>query len=548
VKKTCKGILIVGAMLTLFCCIESWAGVRGRALLIDGADRGKPGDLILCHIHGEGRKLEVLVKGKVVDARFSPDGKQVVYGLDKMIKIMDLKTRASRDLCAFTATFTYFNWTLDNNIYWSDGAKAQEIVRVDIKTGKKETVHKGNRGRTTVSLDGKKASWVIPPVCAFIGGKQYGYMGGCGGAVSPSGKYLTSNLTTSHKLMGILTFGENGPSEKPITVVVGPANYAINGFFFGRSDDWVCYVVEGPKNISPTSYICYWRTGDHIRVAEFGKYCIKDFFDESDVLPANAELEKIVVCSEGPTDTPLTHETINAGAARRLKVVGCYKAGGKLFTPQIRDGVTWKVDAAKLAMTSSTVKGVAQSGRVTVAAQYKGQQDSFDVTVLPKLTGDGFKAEYFSDATFTKPALTRIDPYIDFRWMGRSSPDKAINGRKAWSARWTGTLDVQVAGKYTFYFMQGEGNDGWIKDANGKRVCRYGVWVDGKLMISRTRNWNYPWALPKPSQPIMLTKGRHSIKVVNIDKSSHPVVAQLYWSGPVIKKSLLGDGYVHSKK
>jgi PA14 domain len=551
-----KRILLSTAILALLLGgTDVRAAVRGRALLVDAPHRCKPGELLLCRINGEEKKFEKLVKGQVVDARFSPDGKQIVYGIDGKIKIMDLATRKSRDVGSFAAKFTYFNWGSGEKIYFTDGADLRQIFCLDIKSGKRTMIHKGNKGRSTVSLDGKKAAWVIPPVAAFTGGKQFRFMGGCGGAVSPSGKYLTSNLTTSHKLMGILTFGKDGPSKKPIATVTAPGKFSFNGFYFGRSDDWVCYVLESPKKVSPTSYICYWRTGDHIRISEFGKLCIKDFIDETDVLPAGATLTGISVCAKGPTNTPLKDETVNVGLAKHMKVIGHYTAGGGKYTPQLRDGVTWQVDTSKVVMTADTCKGVSTSGRIQVTARYKGKSASFNVSVLPKLTGNGFKAEYFSDATFTKSALNRIDSYIDFRWMRISSPDKSINGRKPWSARWTGKVNVQTAGEYTFYFMQGEGNDGWLRKdrkyvmgKDGKKICSYGVWVDGKLMITRTKKWNAPWARPKASAPVKLSKGLHSIKVISVDnKTAHPVVAQLYWSGPGIKQSLLGGPYVHSK-
>ena len=539
-----KSLLMAAVLSLLLSGANGWAAVAGKVLLTDAPSRVKPGNLILCLIVGEERKFETLVEGKVVDARFSPDGKQVVYGADGTIKIMDLKTRASRDIGSYAAEFTYFNWGLDNKICFSDGPELREIFSIDIGTKEKKTVHKGNGGRSTVSLDGKKAAWVMPPVCAFIGGKTYGFMGGCGGAVSPSGKYLTSNLTTTHNLMGILTFDDSGPSGKPIATVVAVRG-SINGFFFGRTDDWACYTVEEPKEISPTAYIVYWRTDDHIEIAK--KHCIKDFFDETDVLPAGAELEKIAVCAEGPTNRPLAHEVTNVGVTRPLKVVGYYASKDGHFTPQLREGVTWKADAAKLAMTSSTYKGVAESGPVTVTAEYKGKSHSFDVSVLPALTGDGFKAEYFSDETFTKSALIRVDPYVDFRWDGGASPDRSINnGRAPWSARWTGLLDVQTDGEYVFHFLQAEGNDRWVKGEGAEKKSGWGVWIDDKLEITITGSWNYPWAKPKASKPIMLKKGMHAIKVTTVGSSSQPVVAQLYWSGPGIKQSLLGGGYVHS--
>lgn len=543
-----KNFILVLVIILTLSFTNIFSDVKGKALLIDASNRTKPGNLLLCKINGKDKKMEVIVKGNVVDAHFSPDGKEVVYGLDKMIKIMNLKTRKSRDICPFVADLTYFNWCLDNKIYWSDGEGQREIFRVDIKTKKKEMVHKGNKGRSTISLDGKVAAWVLPPVCSFVGGKTYRYMGGCGGAVSPSGKYLTSNLTTSHKLMGVFSLGKNGPTKKPIANVIAPGKFRFNGFYFGRTDDWICYVLEHPKNVSPTSYICFWRTNEHIQISEFGKLCVKDFFDETNILPADAKLEKISVCVEGLSNSALTHVLTNVGVSKKLKVVGYYSNKDGDYTPEILEGVKWKVDTTKLQFNGSTYKGLAIAEKVKVTAEYKGKSASFDVTILPELKGNGFKAEFFSDATYTKKDLTRTDTYIDFRWTGRQSPDKVINGRKPWSAQWTGKLNVQVDGEYTFYFLQGEGNDAIMKGEGDKKVSCYSVWVDGKLMISRTKNWNIPWAKPKASIPLKLTKGMHKIKVTTIDrKTSQPMVCQLYWSGPGIKQSLLGGGYIHSK-
>jgi hypothetical protein len=489
------------------------------------------------------RRFETLAEGQVVDAKFSPDGKRICYGVDGKVKVMDLATRKSRDVGSYTAKFTYFNWCTGEKIYFSDGEKGREVVCLEIKTGKRTVVHKGYAGRCTVSLDGKRAAWVMPPVAGFVGGKLSRYTGGCGGAVSPSGKYLTSNLTTTHKLMGIFRFNDDGPAKNPFTVVSAPGRTAFNGFSFGRNEDWVCYVLEHPKGVSPTSHIAYWRTNEHIRVSEYGKYCIKDFFDETDVIPAGATLEKITVCREGPFNAPLEHVFANVGVTGRLKVVGHYKAGDAEYAPQLRDGITWKVDKSKLALTGSTYKPLAEAAKVTVTAEYKGKRDSFDVTVLPKLTGDGFKGEYFSDATFTKCAMTRVDPHIRFRF---GSPGPAINHRKPWSVRWTGMVNVQTAGEYKFYFLQGEGNDRFIKGKDGKKTTGWRVYVDGKMVLTITRKWNYPWVNPRASAPIKLSKGMHEVKVETVDVSNHPVVAELYWSGPNIKKSLLGKPYVHS--
>jgi hypothetical protein len=525
---------------------SAWAGVGGKVLLTDAPSRVMPGNLVLGTITGGQTNFQTLVEGQIIDARFSPDGKQVVYGLDGTIKVMNLETRKSKDIETYsTNNLTYFNWGTDNRIYWSDGKEMREIFSVDLGTREKKMVHKGNAGRSTVSLDGKRAAWVMPPVCSFIGGKTFRFMGGCGGAVSPSGKYLTSNLTTSHNLIGIFTFGDEGPSEKPVAYVAALNNYAINGFFFGRSDDWVCYTVEAPTAVSPIAFINYWRTDDHIEIAK--KHCIKDFFDESDVVPANAELQAITVCAEGPVNLPLSNICVNVGVARPVKVVGHYTAGSGRYTPQLREGVIWKSDAARVAMTSSSCRGVSESGPVTVTAAYQGKTFSLDVTVLPPLTGDGFKAEYFSDYAYSNKVVTRVEPYVDFRWEGGRSPDPSINkGRAPWSARWTGMLDVQTDGDYVFSFLQGEGNDRWVKEPDGGKRSGWCVWVDDQIVVTLTKNWNHPWSKPKASLPIALKKGQHAVKVTTVGDTAQPVVAQLFWSGPGIRQSLLGGGYVHA--
>jgi hypothetical protein len=536
--------LCTAALLALLLnATTSLAAIRGKALLLDAPSRVKPGNLLLCTLHGEETTRETLVEGQVLDARFSPDGKQVVYVVDGAIKIIPLDTRVSRELCPCTSNLTTVTWCAGDRILWADGDEMREIWSFDLAAKEKKVLCKGRGGRVTLSLDGKRAAWVMPPICMEIGGKTYGYMGGCGGAVSPGGKYLTSNLTTSHKLMGIFALGDNGPSGKPIATVVAPGNHAFNGFFFGRSDEWVCYTTEDGEKAPPLAYICYWQTGDHFAL---GKGCIKDYVDETDFVPADAQLDRIAVCTMSPLDIPLTNELVNVGGMLSFRVVGTFTAKGGLFTPRLREGITWKTDAAKVTATAAGCKGVTESGPVTVTAEYKGKTCSFQVTVLPALTGDGFKAEYFSDAGFTNCVLTRIDPTIDFRWDGNASPDPAVNGKAAWAVRWSGSVDVQVDGEYRFFFLQGEGNDGFVKGDGGEKKSRYQVSVDGQVAIACTKDANYPWATPKPSARMALKKGLHTIQVTTVDASVQPVVAQLFWSGPGIRQSLLGAPYVHS--
>jgi len=79
------------------------------------------------------------------------------------------------------------------------------------------------------------------------------------------------------------------------------------------------------------------------------------------------------------------------------------------------------------------------------------------------LVGDGLKAEYFNNATFTgNPAITRIDPTISFTW-GKNFPDVLIN-QPRFSVRWTGKMLAQFDKTYTFYFRSNGSLKLWIDD------------------------------------------------------------------------------------
>jgi beta-glucosidase len=71
--------------------------------------------------------------------------------------------------------------------------------------------------------------------------------------------------------------------------------------------------------------------------------------------------------------------------------------------------------------------------------------------------GGGLRGEYFANRDFKgAPALTRIDPAIDFNWWDRSPrPDLPDDD---FSVRWTGTLVPPVSGSY---WLGGEGFNGF---------------------------------------------------------------------------------------
>lgn len=86
----------------------------------------------------------------------------------------------------------------------------------------------------------------------------------------------------------------------------------------------------------------------------------------------------------------------------------------------------------------------------------------------------GLKGEYFANVNFSgKPALTRIDPVIDFKF-GKTAPVSNLPATY-YSIRWTGDFVAPHTGAY---FIGGEFDDA-IK-----------LYLNGKLLIDRTLNRN----------------------------------------------------------
>jgi beta-glucosidase len=68
--------------------------------------------------------------------------------------------------------------------------------------------------------------------------------------------------------------------------------------------------------------------------------------------------------------------------------------------------------------------------------------------VAPGSNVEGLKAEYFNNDSLTgPPAIVRTDKQIDFDWNS-TSPDPAKLDAKAFSVRWTGTLQAPAPGDY----------------------------------------------------------------------------------------------------
>ncbi|MBL8026959.1 MAG: T9SS type A sorting domain-containing protein [Fibrobacteres bacterium] len=521
-------------LLILVLSGSSWAA-RGKALMLNATGteaRTTPGDLIMCTMDGTKRTYDTLVRGQVWGPGFSPDGKKIAYAFNSTVFALDLSTRASESLgtCAAFSACPNMNWTTDNKILWSDGA-SNKIFRIDVATKKRDTVHTGTTGRISTSIDGKRAAWVMPPRAAIIGGKEYAYPGGCGGAISPSGKYLSCNYNTGHKTINIYEFLDNGPAQVEIATVYAPTADPINGIKFGRSDSWLLFTTEVA---TPNGYISDWRTGTSIKVANLP---IHDFFDESDVVPDSAELTGIGICYEHPNSPALDYETIYAGDTNLIKFVGYYTKGGKQYTCRITSGMTFTFDNSKLNVNTYRYTGLAAGDSLKLICEFSGFKDTCLISVLPRPKGTGFYATYYTDTLYTNKAFSRIDPTINFAWTHNTSPGAPIPNYSYWSAMWKGFLDVPEPGDYIFYFLQSEGND---------VIDGYQVIVNDSMIITRKtgQSWNYPWVTPKASVPLTLAKGKNTITVKTKKRNGQTVIAKLWWSGPNMEQQYIRPIFV----
>jgi len=172
-------------------------------------------------------------------------------------------------------------------------------------------------------------------------------------------------------------------------------------------------------------------------------------------------------------------------------------------------------------------------GSLELEKTYYWRVDEFDAITTHKGdvwrfttlgTGGGIKGEYFNNANLSgTPALTRIDPEVNFNLSGDQSPGAPIRG-DGWSARWTADLEILFTDMHTFS----------VNCQDGTRL-----WIDGELIINQ---WVTPTVTSKYySLPIYLESGIHSLRLEFFD-SGGDAVEQLYWSTPTMAEEIIPAG------
>jgi hypothetical protein len=144
--------------------------------------------------------------------------------------------------------------------------------------------------------------------------------------------------------------------------------------------------------------------------------------------------------------------------------------------------------------------------------------------VVPS-NGNGLTGEYFDDANFSVPVLTRIDPTVNFNW-GTGRPERSIDS-ETFSIRWTGKVAPRYTETYTFYTTSDDGVRLWIND---------------QLIID---HWGTHSAAEDRAS-ISLTAGQqYNLRMEYYDNTNRAVM-KLAWSSPSQRKEVIPQSQLYS--
>ena len=146
--------------------------------------------------------------------------------------------------------------------------------------------------------------------------------------------------------------------------------------------------------------------------------------NSSNILPLSAAKYKTIA-------------VIGPNAAELSAIEGNYNAVPKNPTMPL-DGIIKQFHSAKVLYAQGSP--YAENAAIVIPrTQFRAAANSNE---------EGLKAEYFNNDSLTgPPAITRVDKQIDFDWNS-TSPDPAKLDPKAFSVRWTGTLQAPAPGDY----------------------------------------------------------------------------------------------------
>lgn len=123
--------------------------------------------------------------------------------------------------------------------------------------------------------------------------------------------------------------------------------------------------------------------------------------------------------------------------------------------------------------------------------QTKARWKLTQVPPLPEGTGNGLTGAYYSGTDFGNLLRTQIDPTINFNW-GNYAPNSFVPSDN-YSVRWTGQLQAQSTGNYTFYINSDNGRRLWINDQliiDGW-INNYDMEYSGNLNMTENQKYDF---------------------------------------------------------
>jgi hypothetical protein len=198
-----------------------------------------------------------------------------------------------------------------------------------------------------------------------------------------------------------------------------------------------------------------------------------------------------------PTPTPQTFASV-VGIVRNLDAPPTQLSGGTTY-----EFVSWS-DGGAVTHDIST-----PASNTNYTATYR---------VATGGTGNGLSATYYNNIAFTGTTVTRVDPTVDFVW-GSGSPAPSI-AADTFSARWTGQVEAQFTGTYTFYTVSDDG---------------VRLWVNGQQVIN---NWT-DHAPTENSGTIALTAGQRYDIRMEFYENGGGASARLLWSSASVPKAVI---------
>ncbi|GEM_PF-216038 len=150
-------------------------------------------------------------------------------------------------------------------------------------------------------------------------------------------------------------------------------------------------------------------------------------------------------------------------------------------------------------------------------------------------SGTGLLGQYWSNTTSvaftnasfnTPPTLVRTDPTINFNW-GASGPAPAI-GTSNYVVRWTGTVQPQFSGDYTFYTTADDG---------------VRLYVNGQLLIN---DWVTQAVTTASNRIPLVAQQLYNIELDYFYKSDSGSQVSLSWSSAFVPQSLIPQAQLYS--